>query len=214
VPISSFTARPVRFAAAAVTLAVGLAGCNGATPNAPAPGSLPGVAAPTSTSSTTPSKSPQATAQDYTRLLLTAADLSGADDTFTRRSQTPNPNGDTGASAFFVNDKDNRAITDTVLVYPDAAAATATLQKSTAAMTTTVAGGTPTPTAIGTDGVTISGTYPDQNKAVTLMFFTQGRAVVRLEFQSAPGDATKDGFVTEVGKMQQIALRVGLPDSN
>ena len=75
-----------------------------------------------------------------------------------------------------------------------------------------VAGGTPKPVAVGTDGVMVIGTYPDEDKAVTLMFFTEGRALVRLEFQSASGDTTTDRFVTDVGKMQQIALRVGLAD--
>jgi hypothetical protein len=36
---------------------------------------------------------------------------------------------------------------------------------------------------------------------------------VRLEFQSAPGDVTTDQFVINIGKMQQIALRTGLPPS-
>ena len=73
-----------------------------------------------------------------------------------------------------------------------------------------MAGGTPTPFPVGTDGVVVSGTHPDEHKAVTLVFFTEGQALVRLEFQSAIGDATTDQFVTNVGKMQQIALRVGL----
>ena len=75
-----------------------------------------------------------------------------------------------------------------------------------------VAGGTPQPTPVGSDGVTITGTYPDEDKAVTLLLFTEGRALVRLEFQSATGDPTTDRFVTSVGKMQQIALRTGLVD--
>ena len=80
-------------------------------------------------------------------------------------------------------------------------------------LTQLVAGGAPTPSPVGTDGVTISGTYPDDDKSVTLLYFTEGRALVRLEFQSATGDATTDRFVTVVGKMQQIALRNGLDDS-
>ncbi len=147
------------------------------------------------------------------RLLLTAADLSDAEDTFTQRSQTPQPNGVPGASAFFVNDEDNRAISDTVLIYPDAAKASATLQQDAATLSTKVAGGTPKPVSVGTDGVMVTGTYPDEDKAVTLMSFTEGRALVRLEFQSAQGDATTDRFVTDIGKMQQIALRIGLSDS-
>lgn len=36
---------------------------------------------------------------------------------------------------------------------------------------------------------------------------------VRLEFESAPGDATTDEFVVNIGNMQQIALRAGLSPS-
>ncbi len=161
----------------------------------------------------TTSKSPATSAAtDYRRLLLSAADLTDADDTFTERSKESQPNGTPGASAFFVNGGDDRAISDTFLVYPESATATATLKQAAGTLPTLVAGGTPTPLAVGTDGVTISGTYPDQDKAVTLVFFTEGRALVRLEFQSATGDTTMDQFVTNVAKMQQIALRIGLAE--
>ena len=205
---------PIRLAASASLLAIGISGCSGANLNTPATSSLPGLPTATVTSSTTPSKSPEAASTDYGRLLLTAGDLSDAEDTFTQRSQAPQPKGVPGASAFFVNAKDDRAITDTVLIYPDAATATATLHQSAGTLTTTVTGGAPTPVPVGSDGVMITGTYPDENKAVTLMFFTEGPALVRLEFQSATGDTTTDKFVTNVGKMQQIALRVGLADSH
>ena len=59
----------------------------------------------------------------------------------------------------------------------------------------------------------IRGTSTDENKAVTVLLFTEGRALVRLRFESAEGDATTDRWVTGVGKMQQIALRVGLDDA-
>lgn len=198
---------------AAAALIVGLSGCSGADLGTPAQSSLPGLAAPTVATSTKPTTSAKAEATDYRALLLVAADLSDAEDTFTERSRESQPNGVPGASAFFVNDKDTRAISDTFLVYPDAATATATLRQASGTLTTLVAGGTPKPVPVGTDGVTISGTHPDVNKAVTLVFFTEGRALVRLEFQSAPGDATTDRFVTAIGTMQQIALRVGLAGS-
>lgn len=159
---------------------------------------------------TTPTTTKKADdAADYRGLLLTAADLSDADDTFTQRANQPQPQGQTGASAFFVNAEDTRAISDTVLIYPDAATASRTLAQTSQTLVRLVAGGTPTPSPVGTDGVMISGTYPD-DKSVTLLFFTEGRALVRVEFQSATGDATTDRFVTVVGKMQQIALRNGL----
>ncbi|TPG32006.1 hypothetical protein [Mycolicibacterium hodleri] len=156
----------------------------------------------------TTSKTPADT--DYLGMLISASDLTDADDTFTEQSSESQPNGSPGASAFFVNGEDNRAIVDTFVIYADAATATATLKEAVATLPTLVKGGTPTALAVGTDGVMISGTYPNQDKAVTLVFFTEGTALVRLEFQSATGDATTDQFVTSVAKMQQIALRVGL----
>jgi len=162
---------------------------------------------------TTTKTSAAAGSEDFRHLLLAPADLSDAEDTFNERSKDSQPNGNPGASAFFVNDEDNRAVSDTFLVYPDAATATATLKQAAATLPTLVAGGSPTPLAVGTDGVVISGSIPDEDKAVTLVFFTEGRALVRLEFQSAAGDPTTDQFVTNVAKMQQIALRVGLSDT-
>ena len=189
-------------------LVLGISGCSGADLDTPAQSSLPGLATPAVTPKQAPSA--DADAADYRQLLPTAAELSDADDTFNQRSQESQPNGIPGASAFFVNDEDSRAISDTFLIYPDASTAKATLRQASGTLTTLVAGGTPTPVPVGTDGVMISGTHPDEDKAVTLMFFTEGRALVRLEFQSAPGDATTDRFVTSVGKTQAIALRVGL----
>jgi hypothetical protein len=212
--LPSLTPKNLRPAIWAALLVVGISGCSGTDPASPAPGALPGLpgtVATTDTQKTTPTTAANAAEADYQRLLLTAADLSDADDTFHPRSNQAQPNGQPGASAFFVNDQDTRAITSTVLIYPDAAAASATLKQTSQTLTDLVAGGAPTPSPVGTDGVTISGTYPQDDKAVTLLYFTEGRALVRLEFQSATGDATTDRFVTNVGKMQQIALRVGLP---
>ena len=189
---------------------MGISGCSPTDTGTPPPSTLPGLAATPSTTTTEPSSSAKAEAADYLPLLLTAADLSDADDTFSERSKGSQPNGVAGASAFFVNDQDTRAISDTVLIYPDAATATATLRQASGTLTTLVAGGTPTPVPVGTDGVMISGKHPDDDKAVTLLFFTEGRALVRLEFQSATGDPTTDRFVTSIGKTQAIALRVGL----
>ncbi len=199
------------FAAFATLLVIGISGCSpsdSGTAQSTAT-TLPTVPFAPSTTSKTPS-TPAAT--DYRRLLLSAADLTDAEDTYTERSKESQPNGSPGASAFFVNGGDNRAISDTFLVYPEAATATATLKQAAGTLTTLVAGGSPTPLAVGTDGVMISGTYPGQDKAVTLVFFTEGRALVRLEFQSATGDPTTDQFVTNVAKMQQIALRIGLAE--
>ena len=197
------------FAAVTAVLVVALGGCEpstggGTTPSA-AP-TLPTIPYTPTTTSTTAAPQPV----DYRRFLLSAADLTDADDTFTQQSSNADPNGNPGASAFFVNANDSRAIVDTFLVYPDAATAAATLTQAAGTLPTLVKGGTPKPLAVGTDGVVVSGTHPTEDKAVTLIFFAEGRALVRLEFQSATGDPTTDRFVTAVAKMQDIALRTGL----
>ena len=198
--------------ALAALISLGTVGCDNAqfTPDARS-GTLP-----TSTTTPSPARAAPATPQshltDYRRLLLQAADLSDQDDTFAERSSAATNNELPGASTLFVNADDTRAISVTVAVYPGAPTATATLHQAIATANTVVTGGDPAPLAVGTDGTMIKGTAPDGGKAVTLVLFTQGPALARLEFDSATGDTTTDQFVTNIAKMQQIALRVGLPD--
>ncbi|MCX2712352.1 hypothetical protein [Mycolicibacterium sp. J2] len=198
-----------RFAVLALLLTLLISGCTGTDGSTPAATSLPGLPAqPTSTSTSATSK-PKA-APDYEKLLITADDLSDAEDTFHQQSAQSQPDGMPGASAFFVNDEDTRAISTVVLIYPNAATAAATLQQAQATLPSLVAGGTPQPIPVGNGGIVVRGAKPAEDKSVTLMFFTVDRALVRLEFQSAIGDPTTDQFVTNVGKMQAIALRTGL----
>ncbi|WSE58816.1 hypothetical protein QGN32_14300 [Mycolicibacterium sp. ND9-15] len=175
-------------------------------PGSPSPSSTtsPAQAAPTT------SRTGENETEDYSRLLLQPADISNAEDTFVVRSTSPVPDGLPGASALFVNGEDTRAISDTIVIYPDAATAARTLRDALPTIDTVVTGATPRPAPVGTDGTMAVGTTPDGSKAATLLLFTEGPALVRLEFQSAPGDATTDDYVVNVGKMQQIALRTAL----
>jgi len=150
-------------------------------------------------------------APDYRRLLIEPGDINTGTDTFATRSSTTNPGGSDGVAALFVNQHDTRAIGDTIVVLPDRAAATTTLNTTVSSLGTVVTGGSPQPSPVGTGGTVVSGTSPDGSKAVTVLLFTEGRAVVRLEFGSAPGDPMPPQVVTDVGKQQQIAVRTGLP---
>ena len=203
-------------AAVAAIIVLSAVGCDNAefTPDAPV-GNAQGPASTTSSptqAGSSSAQSPQPHLTDYSRLLLDAGDLSDQEDTFSERSSAATPNGLPGASTLFVNADDTRAISVTVAVYPGAATATATLREAIATANTVVTGGNPTPLPVGTDGTVIKGTAPDGGKAVTLVLFTQGPALARLEFDSATGDPTTDQFVTNIAKMQQIALRVGFPN--
>ncbi|MGB3486299.1 MAG: hypothetical protein WBB07_29270 [Mycobacterium sp.] len=203
-------------AAAAAAAAVLVSGCSPAeqtgAPDATSTSSTTVPTLPAFTTTAPPSTSAAPQPVDYGALLLSASDISDQEDTFAQRSSTPDANGQPGASAFFVNAEDTRAITDTIVGYPTAAEATEALKLVLADPTKVVVGGSTRPMAVGTDGTVIKGTSPDGEKAVTLLVFTQDRALVRLKFESATGDATSDSFVTSIGKMQQIALRTGLVD--
>ncbi|VEG38610.1 Uncharacterised protein [Mycolicibacterium flavescens] len=167
---------------------------------------------PTPAATTTSGTDKPDTTVDYSRLLLQPSDLSDDEDTFTVQSTNPAPGGLPGASALFVNQDDTRAIADTVAIYPDAETATKTLREAIPQLNQVVADATPRPAPVGTDGTIAIGESLDDSKAVTLLLFTRGPALVRLEFQSALGDATTDEFVINIGKMQDIALRTGLPE--
>jgi hypothetical protein len=149
---------------------------------------------------------------DYSHLLLAASDVSDEEDVFAMWSTTRDPGGVPGASALFVNAEDTRAISNTVVVYPDPATATSTLRKALPDVGQIVVGGTPRPAPVGTDGTIVVGMSADGMKAATLLLYTHGPALVRLQFESAPGDATTDKFVVNVGKMQLIAVRTALAE--
>ncbi|HEX9832077.1 MAG TPA: hypothetical protein VGA66_03165 [Mycobacterium sp.] len=175
------------------------------------PAALPSIPAAPTTSQSAPADEKKV---DYSHFLLEPADLSDDEDTFAEQSTTPSgPDGLPGASALFVNQDDTRAIADTIVIYPDAETATRTLRDALPAFGTTITGGTPRPVPVGTDGTMAVGMSKDGSKATTLLLFTEGPALVRLEFQSAPGDVTTDEFVINIGKLQQIALRTGLSPS-
>jgi hypothetical protein len=197
-------------AALAALMCVAAIGCDssGTGPAGTVP-SLP--ASTTSSASAAPTTTKTDEQVDYSRLLLQPGDLSDNEDTFTEQSRTPSgPDGLPGASALFVNQDDTRAISDTIVIYPDAETAANTLKAALPTIGSTVTGATTRPAPVGSNGTMAVGTSADGSKATTLLLFNEGPALVRLEFQSAPGDVTTDQFVINIGKMQQIALRTGL----
>jgi hypothetical protein len=197
-------------AALAALMCVAAIGCDssGTGPAGTVP-SLP--ASTTSSASAAPTTTKTDEQVDYSRLLLQPGDLSDNEDTFTEQSRTPSgPDGLPGASALLVNQDDTRAISDTIVIYPDAETAANTLKAALPTIGSTVTGATTRPAPVGSNGTMAVGTSADGSKATTLLLFNEGSALVRLEFQSAPGDVTTDQFVINIGKMQQIALRTGL----
>jgi hypothetical protein len=186
--------------AATAVLVAASAGCAKHSTSTPA---SPTASSATSHSSTT------AQPTGYTRLLISAADIK-APVTFKGSPPIENPNGKPGAAATFSDDDSSHVIHDTIEVLPDPAAAASALN---AAKATPPGGitGKPAQANIGTGGVTISGDTPDKSKGVTVLLFTQGKALVTLQFDGPAGVPAPPDFINDVGQKQAAAIKSGLP---
>ena len=195
-------------------LSVGAAACDNQSGLPGATSSAPAVLAPLTTSTTTKATTSSSAAApqrlDYTRLLLEARDISTADDAYTAQPATPNPDGRPGAEVLLVNQDQTKAVNIQLAGLPDAASAPAALQETQASLAKSLPGGQPRPSPVGNGGTVVSGTSPDGTKSVTVLLFTEGAALARIEFDGVPGQPASSAFVANVGQKQDIALRVGL----
>ena len=121
-----------------------------------------------------------------------------------------NPNNAPGVAQLFANADNSRRIGDTILIVADPATAAAGLDNTKTNYAGKVSG-TWQPVDVGSNGAMISGTSPDNSQAVTVLLFTEGKALVNLEFDSAPNDPIDPGVATDIGRKQDAAIKNGLP---
>ena len=191
---------------AVTTLAATVAGC-GSNPTSSTTKSGSATSA-TSTRSSAPTSSAQAQPTDYTGLLIQATDID-APVPFAGSPPTNNPNGQPGVATTFSTEDGSRVIRDTIQVLADPAAATNALNSAKAGQ-----GWVKDPKTdsanVGTGGTTLSGNSPDGSKGVTILLFTEGKALVTLEFDGPPGLLAPPDFVIDVGQKQDAAVKKGL----
>jgi hypothetical protein len=198
---------------AATTLAVSVAGCGSNSSSTTKPGSPTSV---TSTGSSGPASSAQAQPSDYIGLLIKATDIielppPPTPETFTASPPTNNPNGQPGVATTFSTPDSNHVIHDTIQVLADPAAATNALNAAKTGQGNSIKDPQTEPMKdTGTGGTTISGDTPDGNKGVEILLFTEGRALVTLQFDGPPGMLPPPEFVTDVGRKQDAAVKKGL----
>jgi hypothetical protein len=145
---------------------------------------------------------------DYTALLIKASDIN-APETFTASPPIKNPNGQLGVATTFSDQDRTHAITDTIQILSDPNAATNALNAAKAARSEALHG-KPVAIDIGTGGTTISGASPDRSKGVTVLLFTEGKALATLEFDGPTYALAPPDFVTDVGRKQASAIKKGL----
>lgn len=145
---------------------------------------------------------------DYTNLLIKASDI-GPDYTATG-DPVQNPNGAPGVSQLFSNADNSRRIGDMIMLVNEPKTAAEGLKNSKNNYASKVTG-TWQPVDVGTEAAMISGTSPDNSQAVTVLLFTEGKALVSLEFNNAPTDPTDPEFAKDIGRKQDAAIQAGLP---
>jgi hypothetical protein len=151
---------------------------------------------------------PTAQPTDYSALLIKASDIGG--DLKAPQPPVLNPNGAAGVAQLFANPDNSRRIGDTILIVADPSAAAAGLDSTKTNYVSKVSGAWQ-PIDVGSNGSIVSGTSPDNSQAITVLLFTEGKALVNLEFDSAPNDPIDADVAKDIGRKQDVAIKKGLP---
>jgi hypothetical protein len=122
-----------------------------------------------------------------------------------------NPGDKPGVAALFANEGSTRQIGDTILLLPNASDAATALQATITAAGPTVNGATPQPADVGTGGTMLTGISPDGAKSITIVMFSEGKAVTTLEFDSAANDPVPPDGALDIARKQDAAIKAGLP---
>jgi len=193
---------------AAATLMVGAVstGCSTGTKTAAPSSSVASSSSAASSNGSATAGPAQPT--DYSSLLIKASDIGG--DLSGSQPPTLNPNGASGVAQLFANSDNSRRIGDTILIVADPAAAAAGLDNTKTNYGGKVSGSWQ-PVDVGSNGALISGTSPDNSQAITVLLFTEGKALVNLEFDSASNDPIDADIAKDIGRKQDAAVKKGLP---
>lgn len=192
---------------AVATIVVTLAGCGNSNNASPTSSMTSSNSAAPSTSSSVAGPSPgQST--DYSALLIKPADIGG--DLTAPQPPVLNPNNAPGVAQLFASADNSRRVGDSILIVADPATAAAGIENTKANYGGKVNGAWQ-PVDVGSNGTMISGMSPDNTQAVTVLLFSEGRALVDLEFDSAPGDPIDPAMAIDIGRKQDAAIKKGLP---
>ncbi|MGB8390662.1 hypothetical protein [Mycobacterium sp.] len=195
------------WAVATVAMVTATTGCGSgnkaASPSPSAPSSSAGAASTASSAVTGP---PSGKPTDYGALLIKPGDI--GTDFAAPQPPVLNPNNAAGVAQLFANADNSRRIWDTILILSDPAAAAAELDntKNSAGKVS----GTWQPVDVGSNGTMISGISADNSQPVTVLLFTEGKALVNLEFDSAPNNPIDPAVATDIGRKQDAAIKNGL----
>ncbi|MCW2631480.1 MAG: hypothetical protein JWR88_442, partial [Pseudonocardia sp.] len=146
-------------------------------------------------------------AVDVNSLIIDASDIPIAG--FTKTKTQPIQQGPaTGVGVQFTNADRTRQLGDTVALLPDATTTKLAVQGAFSAAPGQIGGAAGVPVQVGETAMIYTGTVSGQ--AVTVLVFQQGRALVTIEFVSAPTDPVPPDVVTTVGQKQADKIKAGV----
>ncbi len=198
--------RRVPIVAAAVVV-LGVAGCGGSGDSDSATAESTTSVSPT-TSSEAGAPSTPAAGGDFSSLLIKPMDI--GPDVVAEGVPIPNPGGTTGTGQTFKTSDGTRAIVVTIAVFPDPAAAANMIAPMRDAITDKV-DGEQKPVDVGSNGFMVEGPAKQKSMEISEVVFTQGRALVDVEYDSAAGDPAPSEAVLDVARKQAAAVATGLP---
>jgi hypothetical protein len=196
----------VGWSVATVVVGAATSGCGDYHHSSPSTSIPTGAASSTGSSAVTSPSAGQQT--DYSNLLIKAGDIGG--DFTTPQPPVLNPNNAAGVAQLFANADNSRRIGDTILIVADPKVAAAGIENTKANYAGKVSG-TWQPIDIGSNGAMISGSAPGNSQAITVLLFNEGKALVNLEFDSAPNDPIDPGVAIDIGRKQDAAIKGALP---
>jgi hypothetical protein len=119
------------------------------------------------------------------------------------------PDGQVGVTTVYTHRDGSRQIKNTILVFPDAGAASAAMDGYD--VTQRVVNGKTQSAAVGNKGTVVSGTSPDGTQAVSVLRFVEGNTLTMVEFAGSPRDPAPIDFIVDYGQQQDAALKGGPP---
>jgi hypothetical protein len=195
-------------AVTAVLVGATVAGCGGDEKSSSSSTSSAASSSAASTSSSAAASPSGTQPSDYSTLLIKPTDI--GPDTVADGAPIMNPSGVNGVGQTFKNPQGTQIVVDTIAVFPDAAAAADAIPNMKQVISGKISG-TPGPVDVGANGFVIAGLSSDKSKEMTEIVFTQGRALVDLEFDSLPGDPVPPEVALDIARKQDTAVKNGLP---
>lgn len=172
------------------------------------------ASASASSAATSTSASGMAGAQlEYSSLLIQPSDVGpGAT---VKDAPQPLPGGDPGIGAAYSTADGDRVVVVSLPVLADESAAVGMIDAMKQAIAQQIAGSTAEPIDVGSNGFLFQGTRADTSKLgaseISEVVFNQGRVLVNLEIDSAPGNPTSRDIILDLARKQADVIKAALP---